>query len=62
MTTRRDFLLAMNRKLHARMCRLGVRHAYAEYAGAHDWPSWRKRLPHALRFLGRELGGCPCSR
>ncbi len=52
---RSDALLAMNRKLHARLRRLGVDHEYAEYSGAHDWPSWRKRLPHALRFLARAL-------
>jgi putative tributyrin esterase len=48
---RSDGLLPMNRKLHAKLNRLGLPHRYVEYAGAHDWPSWRKRLPHVLRFL-----------
>ena len=52
---RSDFLLAMNRKLHGRLNRLGIDHAYHEYSGGHDWPSWRKRLPHVLRFMARQM-------
>ncbi|MDD4890045.1 MAG: alpha/beta hydrolase family protein [Phycisphaerae bacterium] len=51
----RDGLLSMNRKLDRRLTALRIEHAYHEYPGAHDWPSWRKRLPHALRFLGNHL-------
>lgn len=54
---RADFLLRMNRKFHARLERLGVEHVYHEYAGDHTWPSWRKRLPHALRFVSGHLDG-----
>jgi S-formylglutathione hydrolase FrmB len=52
---RDDYLLAMNRKFHARLERLGVEHVYREYQGDHTWPSWRKRLPHLLRFMARQL-------
>jgi S-formylglutathione hydrolase FrmB len=53
---RADALLAMNRKLHRKLARLGIEHAWHEYAGDHTWPSWRKRLPHALRYLAGRRG------
>lgn len=39
-----DFLLKPNQDLTAALTAKGVKHTYAETAGAHTWPVWRKYL------------------
>ncbi len=48
-----DPLIGPNRDLRDALERLGVDHSYEEYDGAHDWPSWRRRLAVSLQFFDR---------
>lgn len=50
-----DALLPANRRLHEALGRAGVRHAYAEHPGGHDWAYWSARLGDTLRFFAEAL-------
>lgn len=45
-----DFLIADNRRLHARFTECGVKHDYVESAGKHDWAYWRAHVGESLTF------------
>lgn len=51
-----DFLPA-NRALHRALDAAGIAHGYAEHAGGHDWPYWRRHLADTLLFFGEVLRG-----
>jgi enterochelin esterase family protein len=46
-----DFLLEHNRRFHALLSERGVPHDYAETAGAHTWPVWRRYLADLAPLL-----------
>lgn len=48
-----DPLLASNRRLHAALDQLGIRHEYQEFAGAHDWSYWQQHLTDTLLHVDR---------
>ncbi len=43
-----DFLIQLNRDLHASLERDQIPHTYREYPGAHTWDYWDARLPEAI--------------
>jgi putative tributyrin esterase len=54
---RQDKLLAQNRELHRVLDSLGVRHAYAEWPGAHGWVYWRAHVGESLAWVAERIGG-----
>ena len=48
-----DGLVDQNRALHAELTRLGIRHAYAEWPGAHTWRYWSAHVGESLAWMGR---------
>jgi S-formylglutathione hydrolase FrmB len=53
---RDDSLVDQTRDFHATLDRLGIRHEYAEWPGAHDWSYWRTHVSESLRWLAKQLG------
>ncbi len=51
-----DGLVAANRRFHRHLARLGIKHTYREYPGAHTWAYWDEHFQKALRFHRRNLG------
>ena len=45
-----DELLDANREMHALLDQHGIKHAYAEHPGGHEWDYWAARLPDHVRF------------
>lgn len=52
-----DELIDHNRKLHALMTRLGLKHHYAEHPGGHTWDYWDEQVHEALAQHARVLIG-----
>lgn len=48
-----DGLVDQNRAFDAELTRLGVRHEYAEWSGAHTWRYWSTHVPESLAWMGR---------
>ena len=46
-----DFLVDINRDLHARLLANGTPHDYTERPGAHTWGYWQNALPYQLLFF-----------
>jgi S-formylglutathione hydrolase FrmB len=44
-----DHLLESNRRFHAFLERRGIRHAYHEHPGGHDWDYWDAHVQAALK-------------
>lgn len=53
---KKDGLLGGNRDLHRHLLKLGMKHVYREYPGAHNWAYWDAHFPKALGFHRRNLG------
>jgi putative tributyrin esterase len=51
-----DALVDQNRALHAELSRLGVRHEYAEWPGAHTWRYWSTHVRESLAWMGKRIG------
>jgi enterochelin esterase-like enzyme len=51
-----DYLLEVNRKLHARLDELGLPHDYAEYPGVHDGSYWQPRFADLLAYIDDVFG------
>lgn len=51
-----DGLIEDNRAFHRHLSRLGIRHEYAEFPGAHDWGYWDVHIQEALKFHAAALG------
>lgn len=45
-----EWLTAPNRRMAAALADVGVPHQYREYAGGHNWVTWRQALAEALLF------------
>lgn len=54
---REDALLDANRRLSIALRARGIAHDYAEHAGGHDWPYWRRRVADSLAFVGAQVAG-----
>ncbi len=52
-----DFLLEVNRELHAGLTAAGIAHIYQEFPGGHTWPYWETHLADTLGFFGSVLKG-----
>lgn len=50
-----DTLIDGNRALHAALDELGVRHAYREFPGGHEWTYWQAHLRETLKFFAESL-------
>jgi putative tributyrin esterase len=50
-----DGLLQRNREFHAYLAKLGLRHEYAEYPGAHNWGYWDQHIQQTLEFVVKNL-------
>ena len=44
-----------SRDFHATLDRLGVRHVYAEWPGAHNWDYWRLHARESLHWIGGHI-------
>lgn len=51
-----DGLLRDSRALHAHLKKLGLKHTYKEYPGAHNWAYWDEHVQQALEFHRKALG------
>ncbi|CAN5472732.1 hypothetical protein BH10PLA1_BH10PLA1_20000 [soil metagenome] len=51
-----DFLLNENRSFHASLNKLGVKHEYEEFPGAHTWDYWDLHVRDAIAFHCKALG------
>ena len=45
-----DFLLQDNRKFTAHLDKLGYKHEYQEFPGAHEWKYWDAHVQEAVKF------------
>ncbi len=48
---RDDFLLKENRKFHAHLKKIGFKHEYREYPGAHSWEYWDVHIRQSIAFI-----------
>ena len=48
---RDDGFIDQNRALHAELTRLGVKHVYAEWPGAHTWRYWSTHVVESLSWI-----------
>jgi len=53
---RDDGFIDQNRALHAELTRLGVRHEYAEWPGAHTWVYWSTHVGQSIAWMGARIG------
>jgi len=53
---RGDHLLGQSREFHRALDSMGVRHAYAEHPGVHDWAYWRAHVGESLTWVGERIG------
>lgn len=51
-----DGFVDQNRALHSELTRLGIRHEYAEWPGAHTWRYWSTHVRESLAWMGRRIG------
>ena len=51
-----DGFIDQNRALHFELTRLGVKHAYAEWPGAHTWRYWSTHVRESLAWMGQRIG------
>ena len=51
-----DFLIQVNRDMHAHLESLGIPHEYAEAPGEHTWEYWDEHIVEALSFIKGKLG------
>lgn len=47
----KDAFLPDNKRIHAELNTLGVKHVYKVLPGNHNWKFWRPRLPELLDFI-----------
>lgn len=52
---RDDGFVDQNRALHAELTRLGIRHEYAEWPGAHTWQYWSTHVGQSLGWMARQI-------
>ena len=50
-----DSLLESNRRFHAHLQRLGIRHEYAEHPGGHEWRYWDAHVQETIAFAVKRL-------
>ena len=50
-----------NRAFAAELAELGVRHAFEEYEGGHDWRTFKRQLPRHVAWHAEQLAGPPVS-
>ena len=50
---REDGFIDQNRALHAELTRLGIRHEYAEWPGAHTWRYWSTHVGESLAWMAK---------
>ncbi len=50
-----DFLIDANRGFHRHLVKLGIKHEYREYPGAHEWSYWDEHVQQALKFHMKHL-------
>ena len=50
-----DQLVEFNRELRRELTKLGVKHVYEEFPGAHNWPYWERHLGTMLLFFASQL-------
>jgi len=50
-----DIFIDVNRKFDAKLTAKGIKHAYAEHPGVHDWDYWKLALPRQMAFLGKHF-------
>ncbi len=46
-----DFFLKVNRALHQKLLRLGIKHDYTERPGGHTWDYWRNAIAYEMLFF-----------
>jgi S-formylglutathione hydrolase FrmB len=46
-----DFFIEDNRRTHAKMLALGIKHDYIERPGKHEWNYWINALPYQLMYF-----------
>lgn len=46
-----DFFLKVNRALHKKLLRLGIKHDYKERPGGHSWDYWRNAIAYEMLFF-----------
>lgn len=51
-----DFLIEHNRRLHAHLDKLGLKHEYAEHPGDHNWEYWDEHIRQTLEFVMKNMG------
>jgi putative tributyrin esterase len=51
-----DHLIAESRSFHATLEKMGIRHAYAEHPGTHNWDYWDAHIREAIAFHRKALG------
>lgn len=52
---RDDGFADQNRAFDAELTRLGIRHEYAEWPGAHTWQYWSAHVPQSLAWMARQI-------
>ncbi len=50
-----DFVLSMNRAMHAKLLDLKIPHDYTERPGKHDWAYWSSSIDYQLLFFRRHF-------
>ena len=50
-----DFLIRHNRNFAAHLSRLGIKHTYEEFPGAHTWAYWDEHIVQTLAFAKSRL-------
>jgi S-formylglutathione hydrolase FrmB len=50
-----DFFIDINRELHEKMVSAGIKHAYFERSGKHNWDYWREEIKFQLLFFKNSL-------
>jgi S-formylglutathione hydrolase FrmB len=51
-----DGLIDQNRALDSELRRLGIKHWYAEWPGAHTWRYWSTHVRESLGWMGEQIG------
>lgn len=52
---REDGFIDQNRAFDAELTRLGIRHTYSEWPGAHTWRYWSEHVPQSLAWMARQI-------
>ena len=52
---REDGFVDQNRAFDSELTRLGIRHSYTEWPGAHTWRYWSDHVPQSLSWMIRQI-------